>query len=96
MITVKVGELFTVDFRATPATGYQWSAVDVPDGVEYVDGSFLAEPEAGTTPMVPASGTQRFHFMAAAPGRVELGFVLKRSWESGEIQRYSEVVVITD
>ncbi|ALE05871.1 hypothetical protein AL755_10980 [Arthrobacter sp. ERGS1:01] len=95
MITVKVGELFTVDFRATPATGYQWSAVDVPDGVEYVDGTFLAE-SAGTTPMVPASGTQRFHFMAAAAGRVELGFVLKRSWESGEIQRHSEVVDITD
>ncbi len=83
--------MFTVDFQATPATGYQWSVADMPDGIEFLDDSFAAPVPA----VVPATGTHSFHFLAARPGTAELHFVLKRSWEPQSIdQRTIQVEVL--
>ncbi|MHA7304694.1 protease inhibitor I42 family protein [Arthrobacter sp. TMN-49] len=92
MITVRAGELFSVEFRATPATGYQWSVARVPAGLELVDNTFAPERQLADPALVPSPGTQKFHFMATEPGRKEVLFVLKRSWESQSIQERTEVV----
>ncbi|MHA7271306.1 protease inhibitor I42 family protein [Arthrobacter sp. HLT1-20] len=92
MITVRAGELFSVEFPATPATGYQWQVAEVPAGLELVDSSFAPDAPAGVLAPVPSPGTQKFHFMAGEPGRQELLFVLKRSWESQSLQERSETV----
>ncbi|MGA7203182.1 MAG: protease inhibitor I42 family protein [Specibacter sp.] len=84
VMTVRTGEMFTVDIPATPATGYQWSVAAVPAGVEMVENSFKA---TSSPAMVPASGTHSFHFVAGPPGTVELHFVLKRSWEPDPVDQ---------
>lgn len=84
MITVHTGETFTVDFQATPATGYQWSVADLPAGVEFLRDSFT--PATAPT-VLPATGTHSFHFKATRPGPVELHFELKRSWEPEGIEQ---------
>lgn len=92
MITVHAGETFTVDFQATPATGYQWSVAGLPDGVEFLSDSFT--PATAPT-VLPATGTHTFHFLAARPGTVELQFDLRRSWEpQGIDQRTVRVEVL--
>lgn len=95
LITVKAGELFSVDFRATPATGYQWSAAGVPAGIELLSDAFELDEHSSSPTPIPAPGTRRFHFLAVRPGRVELLFVLKRSWESEPVEQRIEVVDVT-
>lgn len=94
MITVQAGDLFNVDFRATPATGYQWSAAGVPAGIELLEDSFAPDPTASGPAPVPPTGTHRFHFLAGGPGRMEIVFVLQRVWESEPLQQHVEVVEI--
>ncbi|TCO49742.1 protease inhibitor I42 family protein [Actinocrispum wychmicini] len=79
MIAVRVGEVFNVDLKATPTTGYRWQPVDLP-GVRLVDTGFTAD---GTTP--GQGGTERFHLRAAEPGRHTLTFELKRAWETDPV-----------
>lgn len=92
MITVHAGEAFSVEMRATPATGYLWSLAGVPAGVEFIGDSFTADPRAAR--VVPAAGRQVFHFRAGSQGTVELQFVLKRSWEAGAADRHAEQVLV--
>lgn len=92
VITVRAGEMFSVEFPATPATGYQWSVAAVPAGLELVDKSFAPDSQLGDPAPIPSPGTQKFHFLAGEPGRVELLFELKRSWESQSIQERTETV----
>jgi len=92
VIEVNAGDMFTVDFQATPATGYQWSVAGVPAGVEFLSDSFTPE---GNAAAVPATGTHTFHFLAARRGTVELRFVLKRSWEATSLDERAIQVNVT-
>ncbi|MFQ4149915.1 protease inhibitor I42 family protein [Arthrobacter sp. LAPM80] len=93
MITVHAGEMFDVEFRATPATGYQWQLAGSPTGVELVGDSFNADTGKDPAP-VPVGGTQAFHFLAGESGNTTLHFVLKRSWESAFVEQHEEEVVV--
>lgn len=92
VITVRVGEMFSVEIRATPTTGYQWSVAGMPAGLELVENSFSPDAPAGGLAPIPSPGTHKFHFLATEPGRKEVEFVLKRAWESHSIQERTEVV----
>jgi predicted secreted protein len=77
MIAAKVGDVFRVELKSTPTTGYQWQPADLPDGVELVGSDFVP---GGTAP--GQGGTQRFQLRASRPGRYQVAFELKRAWET--------------
>ncbi|MDJ0313489.1 protease inhibitor I42 family protein [Arthrobacter sp. H35-D1] len=94
MITVQAGEPFNVDIRATPATGYQWCVAGVPSGIELLNDAFVVDLQNGSPAPIPSSGTHRFHFLAVETGRVEVRFVLKRTWETEALEQRVEVVEV--
>ncbi|WP_125611515.1 protease inhibitor I42 family protein [Specibacter cremeus] len=95
MINVVAGEMFTVDFRATPSTGYQWSVTGIPDAVELVENRFVPDgPAADPAPRAGAGGTHTFTFLANHNGRIVLHFELKRVWEETGIDHRDVAVTI--
>ena len=82
MLTAHVATPFKIELAATPTTGFAWEPAELPDGVRLIGSRFT--PPA--TAMPGAGGTQVFELQAARPGRVQLRFALKRSWETGAAQ----------
>ena len=91
MITATVGEAFSIELRASPTTGYQWHAPDLPHGLDLVDAGFA--PAAGAEP--GDAGTQLFRIQATKAGRHRLTFTLRRPWEPEPIDSRTVEVEVT-
>jgi predicted secreted protein len=91
MIAANVGDVFTVELKSTPTTGYQWQRTDLPAGVELLDADFVPAP----APRPGEGGIQYFRLHAKKPGRYELTFQLKRSWEPDPISTHTVEVRVT-
>ena len=88
MVRMIVNDEFEVRLAATPATGYQWEAGPLPDGITHL-GTEYAQPSGGAP---GDAGEQVFRFRAERSGDFPLQFVLKRPWET-TAARTHEVVV---
>ena len=73
------GETFEVTLEGVPGSGFRWEP-EPPAGKSPVvaRGEELEEADPSR---VGGSAVQRFRFQAVEPGRVELRFVYRRSWE---------------
>lgn len=88
-IRVAADEVFVIELRGNPTTGYAWQA-DV-DGryLELTEKEFQLESAA-----IGAGGREVFHFRAREAGRTEIVFAYRRPWESSARDtRHFEVVI---
>jgi predicted secreted protein len=93
-VCASVGETFEVSLEGIPTAGFVWE-VDIPSEarrlIEALGSEWtLAASEVGA----PAS--QRFRFLAMAPGELTLIFRYRRSWENTESDRRTVAVRISD
>lgn len=67
---------FTVDLEEPAAAGYSWTPVGLPSGIQ-LEGDEVTPAEAAV------GGVRRhlFRFATSQPGRHQLDFELRRSWE---------------
>jgi predicted secreted protein len=73
------GETFEVTLEGVPGSGFRWEP-ELPEGKSPVVA--LGDEVEGADPSrVGGSAVQRFRFQAVEPGKVELRFVYRRSWE---------------
>ena len=81
-ISINVGEIFQISLDSNPTTGYRWEIVNVLKKLtipsDEPNGDFIRGPRK----IVGSRGKQIFTFEAIAPGKEEIKFAYKRSWES--------------
>lgn len=96
-ISVKSGEIFNIELKSNPTTGYQWQ-------VKEIDKSFL-ELESSTfvpllnenTNIVGAGGIEVWSFKAIKPCQTSVSFIYSRSWENKKpIQKKTFNISIKD
>lgn len=83
------GEELDVVLSDLPSAGYEWSPVDVPQGVVLLSAEWAA-------PVPPALGASRgrlFRFRAERAGTYELLFDLRRPWEPHDVPPHERRVV---
>jgi predicted secreted protein len=72
------GKEFEIHFSENPTTGFLWTILDLPPNIQFIDKKFIRNDASS---VVGAGGLRIFIFKALNPGKAELRFVLKRSWE---------------
>jgi inhibitor of cysteine peptidase len=78
VITVNVGQDFTIALSSNPTTGYDWEYTSVYQWMQSLGKTY--QPD---TPILTGSGgTDSFKFQAQSKGSATLVFVYKRSWET--------------
>ena len=82
MLTVETGVPFDIRLGSGPSTGYVWELRAPPEGV-LVLGSDYVEASPG---IIGGGGEQIFHLKTQHPGRFNLVFVHKRSWETEPLE----------
>lgn len=88
-IRVAADEVFVIELRGNPTTGYVWQADVDARYLELTEKEFELEGEA-----IGAGGREVFHFRAREAGRTEIVFAYRRPWEeSARDTRRFEVVV---
>ena len=89
-ISVKEGEVFEIPLQAMPSTGYVWSLVSVPEGLQLLESS----TDAGGAQRPGDPITQVFHVKALHAGNYLLQFLHGRKWENTHTEdREFQVVV---
>lgn len=84
-IKAMVGDELVIQLVENPTSGYRWQ----PDsGLQLSAREDLFEPTAGAS---GAGGVRTLRFFLTSPGRLDLAFSLRRSWE-GEGQALQRVV----
>jgi len=91
-IMVSLGEEFSIRLQATPVTGYVWDVHTLPESVQLL-GSDYEKPASSIQPGDPVIHV--FRFRTQKTGKHLITFVLKRQWESNEIESHA-VTVRTD
>jgi hypothetical protein len=86
-LTGIVGAPVSILLESTPGSGAIWYAPEAPPHTTLE--SLDAIPEGGG---IGGAVTQVFEFRADAPGTYELGFRLKREWETA-VREQREVVI---
>ena len=86
-IHVKAGAASEVPLEGSAGTGFRWELVSSAATKHAVT---LIDEDREATSTVPGGRTvQHFHFQAVAPGKLEMTFRHRRSWEapdSGTVQ----------
>ncbi len=92
-ITAKINEIFKVELKENPSTGYLWAISKLPTSVYLINSTYIADPHpSGWT---GGGGTRTFHFKAiSADQHCVLNFTYMRSWEKIGISEYTCVVDI--
>ncbi len=81
-LDVEAGQTFALELPETPGTGFRWH---LETRLELVRSEF-SPSESGRA---GGGGTRRFLLTAPAPGRYQLGAVLRRGW-LGDASRVDE------
>ncbi len=84
---VQVGKQFAIDLEAIPGAGYMWELVATAPEIELVSQDVVKISKA-----IGGNSTQRFLFVAKAPGSFALEFRLKRRWEA-QAARTSRILI---
>ena len=88
-IRVAAGEVFVIELRGNPTTGYVWQADVDARYLELTGKEFERESAA-----IGAGGREVFHFRAREAGRTEIVFAYGRPWESlARDTRHFQVVI---
>ena len=86
-IQVKAGEAFEITLEGSGGTGFRWELASPTATKRFVT---LVDEDREAVSTVPGGRTvQHFRFQAVAPGKLELTFRYRRSWEapdSGTVQ----------
>jgi predicted secreted protein len=86
-IRVKAGEQFEVPLEGSAGTGFRWEFASSSAAKRFVT---LVDEDRAAVSTVPGGKTvQHFRFKALLPGKLELTFRYRRSWEapdSGTVQ----------
>lgn len=82
---VRKGEVFKIDLKANPTTGYHWVIVhrDQRELADSLIDIFIPEKKASDVSIVGGGGTQTFKFRATNKGIDTLKFEYVRPWEVG-------------
>lgn len=90
-IEIMKGDLVDLIISENPTTGYRWLASTkiTPVIRENSPQEFKAD-----SVLIGAGGKRTFHYLAAAKGKVVLGFVYKRSWEKKSAIKSFQVSII--
>jgi predicted secreted protein len=76
----KVGEKFVIPLEGSAGTGFRWEVVPSTAAERFVA---LVDEDRAAASTVPGGRTvQHFRFQALAPGKLELAFRYRRSWEA--------------
>lgn len=88
-IRVAADEVFVIELRGNPTTGYVWQADVDTRYLELTEKGFELESAA-----IGAGGREVFRFRAREVGRTEILFAYRRPWEeSARDTRRFEVVI---
>jgi inhibitor of cysteine peptidase len=90
IISVKVGQEFTIALKSNPTTGYGWECTSVYEWIQPLDKTYKAD----NTGLVGSGGTDIFRFKAHGQGKAKLDFVYKRSWETTSLEQKSFTVEV--
>jgi inhibitor of cysteine peptidase len=82
-VTLRRGDVLTVELEGNPTTGYTWSAADVPACLE-LRGEPEFEPDSDA---LGASGTMTLSFEATEVGEGDQELWYARPWESVQPER---------
>ena len=77
-LEVKKGQVFQVQLKGNPTTGYGWEVAEVDEKVIQQQGE--AEFKADSS-LLGAGGTETLRFKAVGMGKATLKMVYRRSWE---------------
>lgn len=81
-IQVKAGEAFEIPLEGSAGTGFRWELASSTKTKRFVT---LVDEDREAVSTVPGGRTvQHFRFQAVAPGKLELTFRYRRSWEAPE------------
>jgi predicted secreted protein len=79
-IQVKAGEAFEIQLEGSAGTGFRWELASSATTKHLVT---LVDEDRIAASTVPGGRTvQHFRFQALAPGKLELTFRYRRSWEA--------------
>ena len=81
-LTANAGGRFSVEFDETAGTGYRWTPVALPSGIQLEGDEMTANPALG------GGGRHVFHFSASHLGLHQIDFELKRPWEDQAIKSH--------
>ena len=93
-VSASVGETFEVSLKGIPTAGFAWE-VDIPSEARRLIEALGSEWTLAATE-VGAPATQRFRFLALAPGELTLIFRYGRSWETIESDRRAVAIRISE
>jgi len=86
-IQVKAGEAFEIQLEGSAGTGFRWELASSAATEHFV--ALIGEDRIATSTVPGGRTVQHFRFQAVAPGKLELAFRYRRSWEapdSGTVQ----------
>jgi predicted secreted protein len=90
----KTGETFVILLEGSAGTGFRWEVVSSAATKRFVT---LVDEDREAASTVPGGRTvQHFRFQALAPGKLELAFRYRRSWEASDAGTLETVDVQID
>jgi predicted secreted protein len=81
-IRVKAGKPFAVSLEGAAGTGFRWELASSATTTRFV--TLLSEDREATSTVPGGPTVQHFHFSAQSPGKLELTFQYRRSWEASD------------
>ena len=92
MITVAMGDEFTISLTSIATAGYVWKVESLPDAIQLV-GTETGKSAGDGTP--GDSIDQIFRFRAQKTGEYKISFMLGRPWENKAIETKTVTVKAT-
>ncbi len=77
-VASEVGRVFDIELREPATSGYRWSIVSLPPGIQLVD----ERRQTQDREHVGGALSHTFQLKATEPGRYQVSFQLKRQWEA--------------
>jgi predicted secreted protein len=81
-VVSEVGRVFDVELREPATSGYRWSIVSLPPGIQLVD----ERRQTQDTEQIGGALRHTFQLKATDPGRYRVSFQLKRQWEPKSVE----------
>jgi len=79
IINVTKNEVFSIDLRSNPTTGYTWEVKFDPTYVQMIDRTY--KPDTSDPRWVGGGGTDTFVFRGIKSGETEIEFSYLRPWD---------------
>jgi len=78
----EVGRVFDIELREPATSGYRWSIISLPPGIQLVD----ERRQTQDSEQVGGALSHTFQLKANEPGRYQVSFQLKRQWEPKSVE----------